>query len=164
MAVEYRIGTIKIMDLQIESPDQTPVLKLCWLVEQHRQLQMEYARIKWRVSYYQKALREADDNESLPGERQEIIRQLEVLRLLKLKKQKNLIDKNRKFLEASDSLRKQLRAQVISENQVMTEIRCYKNVLVSGITTNYVLFNSEQIAEKADQYEAEMALNRVLTK
>lgn len=152
------------MDTTFETNRPT-LLKLCWLISQQWKAEIAYNRAQYRVAYYRKLkakLETSKKSNEKWNDHIEIAKKIEAARLVALKKQKQLMDAKKRLQGPIATLRKKLNARFSfqSGKVIGVEVAAERNSLYG----KYLLYDSDQIAEMADQYEAEKTLNKALTK
>lgn len=135
--------------MEIEQ-DLNNLYRLCWFVEQRRQAEQAYSRAKWQLSYYRKA-----------GATPEKIQEM---RLNSLKAQKHVLDIRKKLMQKIGIVKNKLKAELVSVDGVIVQVRYPIEIKHTLLPTDWRILSAEQIAEMANEYEAERALNKALTK
>ena len=157
-----QIGTKK-MDLESNRPT---LLKLCWLISQQWKAELAYSRAQYRVSYYRK-LKAKLENSRTSNEKWsdhlELTKKIEQERLYCLKKQGQLVSTKKRLCGPIAVARKKLNALIVFKEGKVIALQLTIKSGLKGIDT-YVDVSAQQIAEMADQYEAEKALNKALSK
>ncbi len=143
------------MDLESDLPT---LQKLCWLISKQWKAELAYNRAQYRVSYYRKLkakLNTSKKSNEKWNDHIELVKKIESTRLISLKRQKELVD-----------VKKRLRDPIYTAVRKLKVALMMKDGKVNGITwfpTKPKEINATQIAEMADQYEAEKALTKALT-
>lgn len=136
----------------------TPTLqKLCWLVNEQWKAELAYSRAQYRVSYYRKLKAKLETSKKTNekwNDHLELAKKIESTRLIALKKQKDLME-----------LKKRLRGPIVAATKKLKALLLQKDGHVYAISfiKDGKQINPTQVAEMADQHEAEKALTKVLT-
>ena len=92
----------------------------------------------------------------------ELVKRIESERLVTLQKQKQLLDTKKKLRAPIALARTKLEAKLVHEDGKITEIHVpYVKDPFKGLH-KYNVFNATQIAEMADQHEADKVLTKAL--
>lgn len=138
--------------------DQLTLHKLCWLVIQQWKAELTYSRAQYRVSYYRKLktkLATAKLTSEKWNDHLELTKKIEVQRLNTLSKQKQLMDTKKRLSGSIIAARKKLNAVFISKDGKLIAVDV-------GRDKKLHTYDITQIAEIADQYEAQQALDKIL--
>lgn len=140
------------------------LLKLCWMINEQLKAELAYTRAQWRTSYYRK-LKTKLENSSKTSEKwadhTELSKKIESCRLRAIKKQEDLMNLNNKqrydmaaLTYALDTIIPRLDSKIAGLS------------VPSGPTSRrkWQHYTLEEIADMADQHEADEVLNKVLTK
>lgn len=148
--------------------DRPTLLKLCWLIAEQWKAELAYSRAQYKVSYYRKLKAKLENSKKTHekwNDHLELAKRIETERLTSLKKQKNLMDTKKRLRGPMAAARKKLEARFdyaaankINGLSVPTVLDPAKGF------HKYKQFTVDEIAEMADQYEAETILNRALSK
>lgn len=140
--------------------DLSTLLELCWLVEKQRKAEIAYIKAQWQVSYYKKIKVKLDNHEVVDNwDKAKIAKKLNAVKLASLKRQKQLLDTRKRLRQPLSTVGKKLKAKLVFVRGKITEIMI---PLDKHPTCRWI--KESEIAEMSDQYEAERALNKVLTR
>ena len=131
--------------------------KLCWLINEQWKAELAYSRAQYRVSYYRKLKAKLESSKKTSekwNDHIELSKKIESTRLISLKKQKDLMELKKRLRGPISTAVKKLKALLLQKEGHTCAISFVKNSKE---------INATQIAEMADQYEAEKALTKVLT-
>ena len=138
------------------------LLKLCWLINNQLKAELAYSRAQWRTSYYRK-LKTKLENSSKTSERwndhTELSKKIESCRLNALKKQEDLMNTNKRQQKDMAELTKQLKCIV---TRLESKVRGMSVSSGSDSRRTWRHYTLEEIADMADQYEANKVLTKVL--
>jgi hypothetical protein len=138
------------------------LLKLCWMINQQLKAELAYNRAQWRTSYYRK-LKAKLENSSKTSERwsdhTELSKKIESCRLNALKKQEDLMKTNKRQQKDMAAATKQLESIVTHLESKVAGLSVPFGPYSKRKWQHYTL---EEIADMADQYEADRALERAL--
>lgn len=141
------------------------LLKLCWLVKQRIDAEQAFHRAQWQVSYYQKLKIKLEHSKKISkkwNNRVDLTKKIEVTKLMALEKQKQLLDTAERLQKPIIATKDKLDAVIKIEDGQTVGIQ-YWFINSRGRFNEGQYFDVVQIAEMADQYEAEVALNKLLT-
>lgn len=148
------------MDLE---SDQPTLLKLCWLIAQQWKSELAYSRAQYRVSYYRKLKAKLEVSKKTNekwNDNIELAKKIEATRLISLKRQEELLATKKRLKGPISTAVKKLNGRLVFLDGKVESLQLL--VDKSGPKL-YKDVSSTQIAEMADQHEAETILNKVLT-
>jgi len=137
--------------------DTSTLQKLCWLINEQWKAELAYSRTQYRVAYYRKLKAKLESSKKTSekwNDHLELAKKIESTRLNALKKQKDLME-----------LKKRLRSPIVAATKKLKVLLLQKDGHVYAISfiKDGRQINPTQVAEMADQYEAEKTLTKVLT-
>lgn len=141
------------------------MLKLCWLIAQQWKAELAYTRAQYRVSYYRKLKAKLENSKKTSekwNDNLELVKKIESERLNTLKKQKNLLETKKRLRGPMAVAKGKLLARVENDSAKIIAISVPIDRTVSLRDQRWTRFDADQIAEMADQHEAETILNRAL--
>jgi hypothetical protein len=142
--------------------DLPTLQKLCWFIAEQWKAELAYSRAQYRVSYYRKlkAKLEASKKTSEKwNDHIELAKKIESVRLTSLKKQEQLMNTKKRFRSSINLACKKLKATQVFKDGKVVGIRIAKE-----LKPYFQEVNADQVAEYADQYEANRALTNVLSR
>jgi hypothetical protein len=139
-------------------PDIFTLQKICWLIAQQWKAELAYSRAQYRVSYYRKLKAKKT---SKRWSQLELTKKIEAARLDALKKQEVLLDtKNRLIWPILDAKHKLGGAELVTEDGKVVGV-CVPTKVPRA---KWLFHDADEIADMADQYEAQQALNKILAR
>lgn len=142
------------------------LLKVSWLINNQLKAETAYQKALWNTSYYRK-LKTKLENSSNTNEKwndhTELSKKIEYCRIVALKKQEQLLKLNKRQQPRLSAALKSINAVISRVDSKVTGFTVAEKANNKHNDLTYVHFNVDQIAEMADQYEADKALNKVLT-
>lgn len=133
--------------------------RACFILEQRTKAELALTRANYRVSYYRKIkarLEKKSPNKEWQANILELAKKIEGARLTALRR-------NEELMKLKDKTKRQLNAALKKANGQLV----FKDgkVIAIIVTADYKnKYTVQNIAERAAQYEATVALNRVLSK
>ncbi len=142
------------------------LLKVCWLINNQLKAETAYQKALWNTSYYRK-LKTKLENSSNTNEKwndhTELSKKIEYCRIAALKKQEQLLKLNKHQQPRISAALKSINGILKRCDSRVTGLTIVQKSSSSYNDLTYTNYNVDQIAEMADQYEADKALNKVLT-
>lgn len=140
------------------------LLKLCWMINEQLKAELAYTRAQWRTSYYRK-LKTKLENSSKTSEKwadhTELSKKIESCRLRAIKKQEDLMNLNNKQRYDMALITRELETIIPRLDSKIAGLSVPSGPPSRRKWQQYTL---EEIADMADQHEADEVLNKVLTK
>jgi hypothetical protein len=136
--------------------DAYEISRLCYILEQRRIAELALNRANYRVSYYRK-IRARLNTKSPKGEILEITKKIEAARLAALKKNEALVNLKEKTKKSVNSILKKISGRLVFANGKVIGIH-----VIVDYKSSYMI-QDKLFADKAANYEATIALNRVLS-
>lgn len=137
------------------------------MINEQLKAELAYTRAQWRTSYYRK-LKIKLENSSKTSEKwadyTELSKKIESCRLRAIKKQEDLMNLNNKQRQSMAALIYSLEVIITRDNSKIVGFVMPTKPASQRNNDPWKRFNLEQIADMADQHEADDVLNKVLTK
>lgn len=138
------------------------LLELCWLLNNQLNAEKEYRQALWNTAYYRKVKKQLNKKEN----KTEISKKISTCQVIALRKQEKLLKLNQRQQCKIGIKLKALNAKIIRldsrfEHLAVTDVIKNEKVILPIYMVK--TYNKEQIAEMADQYEANKTLDKVLT-
>jgi hypothetical protein len=134
--------------------DQTTLYKLCWLIAQVWKAELAYNRAQYRVSYYRKLKAKLEKSKKASekwNDHIDLVKKIESERLNALKKQEQLLKTKKRFQGPISVARNKLNAKLQ-----------YDDGKIVSMWTDDDFYKADEMAEMADQHEADKALTKIL--
>lgn len=132
--------------------------RLCYLLEKRRLAELAYSRANYRVSYYRKIKARLDSkNPKNKSTHLELAKKIEAARLTALKRHEESLEVKEKTKKSVNSILKKIGGQLVFANGKVIGIQIivdYQNRYSVPVGT---------FADKAADYEATIAMNRLLS-
>lgn len=142
------------------------LLKLCWMINKQLKAELAYSRAQYRVSYYRKLkarLEKSSKTSEKWSDHTELSKKIESCRLGALRRQEDLM-----------LLNNRQRKDMAIATQYLESIITRYDAKITGVvvptasgsqrnSNTWKRYELNQVEEMADQYEADTAMNRILT-
>lgn len=139
----------------MKEEDNFHISRLCYIFEQRRIAELALSRANYRVAYYRKIEARLDSKEF--NENLELAKKIEAARLTALKKQQQVVNLKEKTKKSVNAILKKVDGvQIFNEGKVI-------GIKIKLDWNNYMTIPSSAFADKAADYEATIAMNRMLS-